>query len=105
MGGKCKKCGSRDCLEFDHIKKEDKSFNISDRLTDSISKVLKEISKCQLLCKNCHKEKNKKDNGEARHGHITMYTHYKCRCRACKDDYNIRRKKWRATAKAKGKRW
>ncbi len=105
FGGKCVKCGSKECLQFDHIKKSEKEFDIFKNWSYSIQRVLKELSKCQLLCSLCHKEKNKKDNGEAVHGSLSMYTHYKCRCRPCMDAYNISRKKWRATARLKGKIW
>ena len=54
-GGKCVKCGSNQDLDFDHIDPSTKSASIS-KLVASSNKVnvIKELSKCQLLCKSCH---------------------------------------------------
>ena len=107
LGGKCKWCGEDNIkeLEFDHEDPERKETTITNILSYKIEKAQREISKCQLLCKKCHKEKNKVDNGEAKHGTYTMYKHHRCRCRPCMDSFNVARKKWRATARAKGKIW
>lgn len=43
-------------LEFDHIKGR-KKFNIANYDRFSLKELLKEISKCQVLCANCHKRK------------------------------------------------
>lgn len=60
MGGKCSICGYDKCfdaLEFHHINPENKSFNISVRgLTRSWENIEAEISKCILICANCHRE-------------------------------------------------
>ncbi len=97
-------CGAKKNLEFDHIDPATKGFTITDRWSYSIQSVLREASKCQLLCNKCHKQKNKIDNGETVHGTLSMHKHYKCRCRPCMDAYNLARKRWRATAKLKGKK-
>jgi hypothetical protein len=62
--GGCEKCGwfedsMYQCLEFDHINREDKLMNISEMCLRrfSLGKIQKEIEKCQLLCGNCHKIK------------------------------------------------
>jgi 5-methylcytosine-specific restriction endonuclease McrA len=60
LGGKCTSCGSEKNLHFDHIKSEDKEFNIGDRLTYPREYVLKELEKCQLLCAKCHIAKTRK---------------------------------------------
>ena len=82
--GKCTNCGWYDeelleALEFDHIDKNTKLFNISEMASHNISIDLidKEISKCQLLCIHCHKLKTIKDNG---------YYLYLC------DELNMKRK-------------
>jgi len=58
-GGKCELCGYSKCkqaLEFHH-KIKNKEFGISARgYTRSWEKVKKEISKCILVCANCHRE-------------------------------------------------
>jgi 5-methylcytosine-specific restriction endonuclease McrA len=105
LGGKCVVCGSKEGLEFDHIDPKTKKFTITEKWSYSIQKVLLEVSKCQLLCHICHKEKNKIDNGESKHGMYSMYRHHKCRCRLCMNAYNEVRKKWRLTARKKGKKW
>lgn len=55
----CNKCGEKDILvlEFDHL--SNKSFNISEAISNSysINRLKKEIEKCQVLCANCHRRK------------------------------------------------
>jgi 5-methylcytosine-specific restriction endonuclease McrA len=57
----CLRCGEDDSLvlEFDHIDRSTKSYNISDmtRTSYSIKRIEEEISKCQILCANCHRRK------------------------------------------------
>ena len=56
LGGKCQKCGYScpQALTFHHrdIKSKELMWNKLKRL--SWSKILKEITKCDLLCSNCH---------------------------------------------------
>ena len=54
----CRFCGNSNSmvLEFDHIK-EEKCFNISFAISShkySLNELINEISKCQILCGNCH---------------------------------------------------
>lgn len=90
FGGKCVKCESINRLEFDHINWKNKTFNISRLWSLAEKTVLEELKKCQLLCNDCHKEKNKKDIIEIRtgsteqpHGTYWRYRKHKCRCIAC----------------------
>ena len=59
-GGKCALCGYNKCqdaLEFHHKDDKHKKFGVSqDGLTRSWERVKKEISKCILVCANCHRE-------------------------------------------------
>lgn len=58
MGGKCQLCGYSNCnqaLEFHHIEKDKKDFSLS-RTARSWEKVYEELSKCILVCSNCHQE-------------------------------------------------
>jgi hypothetical protein len=59
-GGKCQICGYNKyigALSFHHLDEKNKSFDLSTRgLTRSWSKIRKEISKCILVCENCHRE-------------------------------------------------
>jgi len=57
-GGKCQQCGYNKCLsslEFHHLNPHEKDSSI--RFTScSREKLLEEISKCILVCANCHRE-------------------------------------------------
>jgi hypothetical protein len=90
LGNKCAACGSMDDLTFDHIDPEQKSFNIGQKLNGATKEELDAeiFDKCQLLCKECHDEKNKADNGEAQHGSLAMYSHHRCRCEECRSVWN-----------------
>ena len=68
---KCSDCGFNgdkypEVLDFDHVN-NDKEFNISEfRLhTSGFNKVKKEISKCEIVCANCHRIRtaNRKKSG------------------------------------------
>jgi hypothetical protein len=59
-GGRCERCGYDRCieaLEFHHIEKTGKDFGISAQgYTRSWEKIKQELTKCTLLCANCHRE-------------------------------------------------
>ena len=62
-GGKCQRCGYDKCigaLDFHHLDPSQKSFSLARGITKRISKdiLIKEISKCILICSNCHGEIN-----------------------------------------------
>ena len=52
----CKECGERDprCLDFHHI--SDKKYCVSSLINHSRKVLLQEISKCEVLCANCHRK-------------------------------------------------
>ena len=57
LGGKCSQCGYSEhlaALEFHHTS-NNKEFNIGDVANKSWNSIKNEISKCQLLCSNCHR--------------------------------------------------
>ncbi len=60
LGGKCVLCGYAKniaALDFDHIDPSKKCFSISKGLADrSWAAILQELTKCRLLCANCHRE-------------------------------------------------
>jgi len=61
-GGSCTKCGWKNhpaALEFHHINGE-KDFAIGNRWNANWELLAKEISKCQLLCSNCHRIEHSK---------------------------------------------
>lgn len=56
---KCEICGENDiaCLDFHHIDKNEKEYNIAYLSKfGSLSKLKNEISKCKVLCSNCHRK-------------------------------------------------
>jgi len=57
LGGKCVKCGTTHNLQFDHIKREGKKYEITRKLTYKFDNIKEELDKCQLLCAPCHLEK------------------------------------------------
>jgi hypothetical protein len=61
LGGRCKQCGSDNTLEIDHIDPASKAFNVADMAGYSDAKFWREIKKCQLLCRSCHKKKTAVD--------------------------------------------
>jgi hypothetical protein len=54
----CVDCGERHpaTLQFHHLNLEDKMFNVADAVRNGLSldRIKKEISKCIVLCANCH---------------------------------------------------
>lgn len=53
LGGRCKRCGKTNTLEFDHKIRSSKSFALGGADRDWTQ----ELKKCQLLCKSCHTKK------------------------------------------------
>lgn len=81
--GPCKICGSNEDLEIDHINPNDKEINIS-RIWSRKKEIRdKELSKCQVLCSDCHWRKTQKQRYNLIHGTITGYKNYFCRCVLC----------------------
>ena len=58
LGGKCCGCGTTENLQFDHLDRTQKLFNIGKGLDYGMDKLKKEADKCQLLCYNCHEVKS-----------------------------------------------
>lgn len=58
-GGRCSICGYDRhvaALEFHHLDPNEKEFTLARRGAHSIGKLRAEVSKCVLLCSNCHAE-------------------------------------------------
>lgn len=59
-GGKCQKCGyNKSCLgayDFHHRDPSNKKFHINTRNIKSWARLIEEVDKCDLLCRNCHAE-------------------------------------------------
>ena len=59
MGDSCQCCGYNRCLralQFHHIDETTKEFQISDNITRNWADVRSELTKCILVCANCHQE-------------------------------------------------
>jgi 5-methylcytosine-specific restriction endonuclease McrA len=90
LGGCCAVCKTTEELQIDHIDRATKEYNVAHIFSANEEKFWNEISKCQLLCKKCHKEKTDRENvslgikKEHDHGTINMYITDKCRCDLCK---------------------
>lgn len=57
LGGKCIYCGydEFDCsLDLHHINPEEKDTNFATKRGWSRERLIKELDKCVLLCRNCH---------------------------------------------------
>ena len=86
LGGSCVRCSTNEDLEFDHIDRSSKSFNVSKRMTSMNYEELKlEVDKCQLLCKDCHLEKSREagDLKDVGHGGGNSGKR-NCKCEPCK---------------------
>lgn len=95
--GPCKRCGSWDDLELDHIDPDQKLHHVvwswSKERRDA------ELAKCQVLCHLCHKEKTRSYVSalfsipvERRpHGTTTTYR-FGCRCDVCTSSNSEARK-------------
>ena len=92
MGGRCVDCGSVERLEFDHVRREEKTFAVADILLGETGRLNEELSKCVLRCKSCHSQKTLLEDPKAvPHGGGATGKH-RCRCEACvarKREYNI----------------
>lgn len=86
LGGRCIKCGSSDNLQFDHIERNAKSFEIAKLSSKNEKDFWLEIEKCQLLCNTCHQEKTLIDLGRksAKNTHGTLSSYRYCKCTLCK---------------------
>ena len=73
LGGKCVKCGTTHNLQFDHIKREEKKYNITEKLTIKFDNLKEELDKCQLLCAPCHLEKTAKEWADITHKTVPVF--------------------------------
>lgn len=102
LGGSCVKCGTNKNIEIDHINHLDKKFTLTKNWGLSWKKLLPELNKCQLLCKECHDIKTKNEGSKSKgwtnqprqtHGTVWSYNKYKCRCIDCKQAKSVSMKK------------
>jgi hypothetical protein len=100
LGGKCVVCGTVENLEFDHIDPSLKSFSINVKMTLNNPEVKAELDKCQLLCKDHHRDKTAAENSGFTHGTMYAWMKAKCTCDTCTqakwkwhDERNAKRRK------------
>ena len=57
----CRLCSENEpvCLDFHHRDPSKKEFVISERRNTSMERLINEIEKCEVLCKNCHAKVHK----------------------------------------------
>jgi len=96
--GPCALCGSWDDLQVDHIYPDEKETKPSQVWGCTKKKRDAELSKCQVLCKECHRIKTslERTGKPPQQGHGTTKYSYGCRCQVCvkaKADYDSRRRK------------
>ncbi len=64
-GNACERCGYDRCvdaLHFHHLDPSQKEYRLSSGNTRSLEKDLEEVSKCMLVCANCHAEIHHRDD-------------------------------------------
>ena len=88
--GPCKKCGTWDNLEIDHIDPSEKEVRIATIWSRKKEFRDAELAKCQVLCKTCHFKKTSKENKEFGHGTPIKYA--TCDCVVCNQMKNIHRR-------------
>ena len=63
----CTICGYNECdfcLEFHHVVNAEKEFKINEsQLYNNDDRIILELHKCMLLCRNCHALVHAKENG------------------------------------------
>lgn len=82
LGGACARCGGAEDLQFDHKDPASKSFTIAKLWSVSEGRFWTEITKCQLLCAPCHKEKTRSEQSVEHGGGASGKKN--CRCTPCR---------------------
>jgi 5-methylcytosine-specific restriction endonuclease McrA len=97
--GPCRKCGSTENLELDHLNPRTKVHHA----VWSWSRVRRdaELVKCQVLCRACHQIKSNYEKSQKTHGTGTMYRNG-CKCDDCKTHQRLKARRYRAKLKAAG---
>lgn len=83
QNGPCVVCGSKENLEVDHI---DPTQKVTHKVWSlALEKREAELSKCQVLCADCHLKKTVElfKSKPVIHGTNATYHYRKCRCRPC----------------------
>lgn len=95
LGDVCSECKSDKDLQVHHIDPNEKSFTLgATGWTRPWDKVVEELSKCKLLCADCHKSKHKTEHGKRR-----MYMSG-CRCDACREAQRVYNREYKRRKRA-----
>ena len=93
LGGSCVDCGSTELLEFDHIKRVTKTFDLSHNWSSSEKRLRSEMGKCVLRCKACHRAKTSAEQSVEHGGGATGKRNCYCKlCAPLKRAYSAQRK-------------
>lgn len=99
LGGQCVRCGATERLEFDHVDSTTKEAPVSTLLDCTWERLLKELIKCQLLCRPCHVAKSFEQGDvpgkPAEHGSFAKYRHHGCRCKECTEANRLKAEAYR----------
>lgn len=94
MGGKpCAWCGEHsDKMNLHH---RDPTQKVTHRIWNwKEERILEELAKCDIICEDCHIEhhaaEKRYSEKDYKHGLVTTYDHYGCRCEKC---YNAKSEK------------
>jgi hypothetical protein len=88
LGGACIDCGATENLEFDHVDKNLKSFNIAKMLLRRAEVIDPEMQKCALRCEPCHAKKTSQE-AMVHGGGLSGKKNCKCDpCKARKAEYS-----------------
>jgi 5-methylcytosine-specific restriction endonuclease McrA len=87
---KCANCGITNNLQLDHINRKDKVSHSIWSWSEERRNL--ELSKCQILCVNCHLDKTANEIRQTNHGTSSMYEGLHCRCGICRAWNNKRRR-------------
>lgn len=95
--GPCRRCGSSQRLEVDHV---DPAIKVAHNVWGwSEKRRAAELKKCQVLCYYCHLQKTHKQRfgSGAKHGTHARYTskRFRCRCSRCKAAHRLANARWR----------
>lgn len=86
LGGCCVYCGGRKDLQIDHIENLPDKIPLGKLWGIALERLLEELTRCQLLCRECHDQKSIVERGQTpglKHGTLNGYKRYACRCTAC----------------------
>ena len=93
LGGVCAVCGTDENLEIDHVDRALKTMNVNRMAYVSRERFLEELKNCQLLCKEDHIEKTRKEMSVPHGGGVAGKKN--CMCDLCKTRRSAYMKKYK----------